>query len=113
MSKTVTDLATTAQEQFFEALEGVQDAVLEGVKLWRSALVTAIPDELVKSVPLPKAEWLPTPAAALGVGFDFAEKLFAQQRRFAEQVLAETTTAVAKPATPLVTVPPKAAAAGK
>ena len=108
MVSNVTELATTAQGQFFEALESVQDAVLEGVKLWSGAVSAVVPSQLAKSVPLPKVEWLPTPAAAVGLTLDFAEKLFAQQRHFAEQILAETTgegaPATAVPTSPLVNV---------
>lgn len=109
MTKNLTDVATTAQNQFFEALEGVQDAVLEGVKLWKGAVGAAVPDELVKSVPFAKLEWLPSPVESVQLGFDFVEKLLAHQRTFAEQVLRETVGAAAPVTTsPLTTVPPSA-----
>ena len=80
MTKTLTDVTTQAQDQFFEALEGVHDAVLEGVKLWKGAVSAVIPEDLTKNVALPKADWLPSPVSTLGLGWDFAEKLFAVQR---------------------------------
>jgi len=67
MTKTVTDLATTAQAQFFEALEGAQEAVLEGVKLWRGTVSSLVPEELVKAVPLPKGEWVAKATSRVGL----------------------------------------------
>jgi hypothetical protein len=112
-TKNLTDVATTAQNQFFEALEGVQDAVLEGVKLWKGAVTAVVPDELVKNVPFAKLDWLPSPVESVNLGYDFVEKLFAHQRAFAEQVLNETVYN-APATTPLARVQPaKPAAAAK
>ena len=97
------DLTATTQDQFFTTLENIQDAVLEGVKLWNGAVKSVVPDTLVEKVEsLPGAQYLPSPATYVALRFDFAEKLLAQQRVFFEQLVAETAPVVAK--SPLVTV---------
>ena len=104
MAFDVKDITTTAQEQFFTTLDSVQDAVLEGVKLWNGALKSIVPGELADKLDtLPGAKYLPSPATYVALPFDFAEKLLAHQRTFFTQLVSEA--APAPVASPLVTVP--------
>jgi len=102
MAFDVKDLTTTAQDQFFATLDNVQDAVLEGVKLWNGAVKNVLPGEVFKLDSVPGAKYLPSPATYVALRFDFAEKLLGQQRAFFEQLVSQTSPVVA--ASPLVTV---------
>lgn len=103
MAFDVKDLTVTTQDQFFATLENIQDAVLEGVRLWNGAVKSVVPNELAEKVEsLPGVKHLPSPATYVALQFDFAEKLLSQQRTFFEQLVADT--APAAPASPLVTV---------
>lgn len=101
MTVTSEDLLTTAQDQFLAAVQGMQSAVLEGVKLWSGAVDNRVPTALIKSVP--GLDTLPTPATYAALRLDFAEQLLAYQREFIEQLLAATD-----PATDTVTPAPRA-----
>jgi hypothetical protein len=115
MAFDVKDITSAAQDQFFTTLETVQDAVLEGVKLWNGAVKNVIPNELVDKLDsLPGAKYLPSPATYVAQQFDFAEKLLAQQRAFYTQLLSEAApTPVASPLVTVGTASPAKAAAAK
>jgi hypothetical protein len=83
--------AAAAQEQFLEGIRQGQDAVVEAVRVWAEAAA-----KTTTLAPLPESPAdLPRPADLVAGSFDFAEKLLAEQRTFAERLVA-----AAAPATP-------------
>jgi hypothetical protein len=84
MSTTVTEFAQTAQEQTLKTINQSQQAVVEAVRTWATAVEKTLPE----TPALPFAEHLPTPAEIVKTSFDFAEKLLKTQREFAESILA-------------------------
>jgi hypothetical protein len=87
---TTTD-TTTPQDQFLESIRQGQDAVVEAVRVWTEA---ASKTASLAPLPEPPAD-LPNPADVVAGSFDLAERLLADQRKFAERLVA-----AAAPATP-------------
>lgn len=83
--------AAAAQEQFLDGIRQGQDALVEAVRVWAEA---AAKSPTLAPLPEPPAD-LPRPADLVAGSFDFAEKLLAEQRTFAERLVA-----AAAPATP-------------
>jgi hypothetical protein len=92
-------ISTMAQDQFFAAVSTTQAAVIDGVRTMTSAMASAMP-AMPKLPAMPGMDKLPTPAMALGMGFDFAERLLASQRDFTERLLAAAAPAPVAPAEP-------------
>ena len=89
MSTTVTEFAQTAQEQTLKTIGQSQQAVVEAVRTW----ATAVEETLPETPALPFAEHLPTPAEIVKTSFDFAEQLLKTQRQFAESLVAAAAPA--------------------
>jgi hypothetical protein len=87
-------ISTMAQDQLFAAISTTQAAVIDGVRTMTSTMASAMP-AMPKLPAVPGMDKLPTPAMALGMGFDFAERLLASQREFTERLLAAATPAPA------------------
>ncbi len=85
---------TTAQEQFLDGIRQGQDAVVEAVRVWAEAAARTAP---LAPLPAPALD-LPDPADLVARSFDAAERLLAEQRAFAERLVA--AAAPAAPATP-------------
>ena len=87
----VADVAA-AQDQFLEGIRQGQDALVEAVRVWAEAAAKTA----TLAPPLPEpSEDLPRPADLVAGSFDFAERMLAEQRTFAERLVA-----AAAPATP-------------
>lgn len=80
---------TAAQEQFLESVRQGQDAVIEAVRVWSDATFKAVSATPLPDVPADP----PKPAELVAGGFDFAERLLAEQRAFAERLLAAAAPA--------------------
>lgn len=100
-------ISTMAQDQFFAAISTTQAAVVDGVRTMTSTMASAMP-AMPKLPAVPGLDKLPTPAIALGMGFDLAERLLASQREFSERLLAAATPAVAPAAEPAKSAKAKA-----
>jgi hypothetical protein len=94
MSTTVTEVAQAAQEQTLKALRQSQQAVVQVVRAWASAVEKAIPET---SPALPFADKLPTAEEIVETSFGFAEELLKAQREFAENIVAAAAPVLPKP----------------
>jgi hypothetical protein len=98
----MTEIRNVGQEVQAEILKTVrksQEAVVEAIKNWSDTVRTIAPPLPDLSTPLrelstplrdlgmPLVDKLPKPEELVGNAYDFAEKLLAGQRKFAEQVL--------------------------
>jgi len=84
MSTTLTDYTQAAQEQTLKAIRESQQAVVEVVRTWATAVEKAIPE----TPAVPFANELPTPEQIVKTSFGFAEQLLKAQRDFAENLIA-------------------------
>jgi|SRR5579875_2715412 len=99
----MTDTRAIGQElqgQLLDAVRKSQETVVEAIKTWTDTVQSITPS--LPAVPgVPFADKLPSPSELVGGAYDFAEKLLASQRKFAEDVLEATTpvlTAAGAPA---------------
>jgi hypothetical protein len=73
------------QEEILSTVRKSQTAVVDAIQTWASAvqsITSSLPD-----VNVPFAEKLPKPQDLVAGAYDFAEKLLAGQRKFAEEVI--------------------------
>jgi hypothetical protein len=90
MSATATEFGKNAQEQTLKSVKQGQDAVVEAVRTWASAVEKTLPD----TPAVPFADKLPSPAAIVKATFDFAEELLKVQREFFENLVAAASPVI-------------------
>jgi hypothetical protein len=73
------------QEEFLNTIRKSQETVIEAIKSWVDAVQSITPK--LPSVNVPLADKLPKPEEVVANAYDFAEKLLASQRKFAEDVV--------------------------
>jgi hypothetical protein len=81
------------QEEILKTVRNSQAAVVKAIQTWAravQAITPALPD-----VNVPFAEKLPKPQELISSAHDFAERLLASQRKFAEDVLKATAPMLA------------------
>jgi hypothetical protein len=83
MPTTASEFAQTAQEAALETVRQGQQAIVEAVKAWATAVEKAIPETPV----IPYSDELPTPKEIVKTSFEFADQLLKAQREFAESIL--------------------------
>ena len=76
------------QDDILKTVQTSQEAVLDAVKAWADAVQSITPK--LPAVNPPFADKLPKPEDVVASGYDFAEHLLANQRKFAEDVLKAT-----------------------
>ncbi len=76
------------QEEILSTVRKSQAAVVEALETWVSAVQSITPE--LPDVNVPFADKLPKPQELVAGAYDFAEKLLASQRKFAEDVLHAT-----------------------
>jgi len=76
------------QQEFLNVIRASQETVVDAVKTLVDTVKTVTPK--VPSVQIPLAEKLPKPEAVVTGAYDFAEKLLASQRQFAEGLVKAT-----------------------
>jgi len=76
------------QDQVLATVKQGQAAVVEAIEAWASTVKSITPD--LPGLNAPLAEKLPKPEEFVGLGYDFAEQLLSNQRKFAEEVLKAT-----------------------
>jgi hypothetical protein len=96
MPTTATEYAQTAQEQTLTTIRQTQQAVVEAVRSWASAVEKSVPE--IPAAPF--AEQLPSAQEVVQTSFDFAEQLLKAQREFAESVLAAAAPVLEKQKSP-------------
>ena len=77
------------QEEFWNVIRTSQETVVEVVKTCVDTVKTVTPKVPVARVPL--ADRLPKPEDVVANAYDFAEKLLAGQRKFAEDMVKTLT----------------------
>ena len=85
-------MVSTTQEVQDEILNTVrkgQETVIEAIKAWVDAVQSVTPK--LPSVSVPLADRLPKPEEVVANAYDFAEKLLAGQRKFAEDMVKTLT----------------------
>ena len=78
------------QDEFLSAVRNSQNAVLDALETWATTVRQITPTLPLPDVNMPFAEKLPKPQDLVANAYDFAEKLLASQRKFAEDVLEAT-----------------------
>jgi hypothetical protein len=73
------------QDEFLNTIRKSQETVIEAIKSWVDAVQSITPK--LPSVNVPLADKLPKPEEVVANAYDFAEKLLASQRKFAEDVV--------------------------
>ena len=73
------------QDEFLNTVRKSQETVLEAIKAWVEAVQSITPK--LPSVSVPLADRLPKPEDVVANAYDFAEKLLAGQRKFAEDMV--------------------------
>jgi len=76
------------QAEILKTVRRSQEAVIDAIKTWAETVRTVTPP--LPDVSLPFADKLPKPDELVSNAYDFAEKLLAGQRKFAEDVLRAT-----------------------
>jgi hypothetical protein len=87
----MTDPRTISQDlqgQVLDTISKSQEAVVKTIREWADTVQSLTPSQPTPSVPF--ADKLPKPAELVANAYDFAEKLLATQRKFAEDVLRAT-----------------------
>ncbi len=97
MATDVSSITRSAQDQILAAITTTQAAIIDGVRTMSSTMASALP-AVPKLPAVPGADKLPTPADAVELGFDFAARLLASQRDFAERLLDAVSPAAPAPA---------------
>jgi hypothetical protein len=89
----MTDVRTASQgvqEQILDTIRKSQQAVTDAIRTWAETVQSVTP-----SLPAaPLADKLPKPGELVSDAYDFAERLLAAQRKFAEDVIAATAPAL-------------------
>jgi hypothetical protein len=86
MAKTPT--AGQVQDEILSTIRRSQEAVVDALQTWASAIQSIRPE--LPELNVPFADKLPKPQDLVASAYDFAEQLLASQRRFAEDVLQAT-----------------------
>jgi hypothetical protein len=69
-----------------------QETIIEAIKTWVDTVQSITPG--LPSVQAPLDDQLPRPEELVASAYDFAERLLASQRKFAEEVVTATTALV-------------------
>jgi hypothetical protein len=76
------------QEQFLSTIRKGQEMTIDALKTWVEtvqSLTQSLPS--IPSVSLPLADRLPNPHEVVARGYDFAEQILTNQRKFTDEVL--------------------------
>jgi hypothetical protein len=76
------------QDELLKTVRKSQETVVDAIKTWVDSIQSMTPK--MPTVDMPFAEKLPKPEEVVANAYDFAEKLLASQRKFAEDVLKAT-----------------------
>ena len=80
--------AKELQEQFLAIVSKSQEIALDAIKTIVESVQAVTPK--LPAVDLPFADKLPKPGDVVAGGYDFAEKLLSNQRKFADEVVKAT-----------------------
>jgi len=85
---TSTSTQKELQDQILSMVRKGQEIALDAIKTMVDTVQTITPK--IPAVDLPLAEKLPKPHDVVAGGYDFAEKLLSNQRKFADEVVKAT-----------------------
>jgi hypothetical protein len=77
------------QDEILSTVRKSQETVVEAIKAWVETVQSVTPK--LPSLNVPLADRLPKPEEVVANAYDFAEKLLAGQRKFAEDVVKALT----------------------
>ena len=77
------------QEEFLNTVRKSQETVIEALKSWVETVQSITPK--IPAMDLPFADKLPKPEEVVSNAYEFAEKLLADQRKFAEDMVQALT----------------------
>ena len=77
------------QEQILGTIRKSQEIALDALKTWVETVQSLTPS--IPSVSLPLSDRLPKPHDVVARGYDFAEQILTNQRKFADEVLEVTS----------------------
>jgi hypothetical protein len=77
------------QEQILSTIRKSQEVALDALKTWVETVQSLTPS--IPSVSLPLSDRLPKPHDVVARGYDFAEQILTNQRKFADEVLEVTS----------------------
>ena len=82
------NITQDVQEQFLSTIRKSQEMAIDPLKTWVET-VQSVTQSLpsIPSVSLPGADRLPNPQDVVARGYDFAEQILTNQRKFASEVL--------------------------
>jgi len=82
------NITQDVQEQFLSTIRKGQEMTIDALKTWVET-VQSVTQSLpsIPSVSLPLADRLPNPHEVVARGYDFAEQILTNQRKFADEVL--------------------------
>jgi hypothetical protein len=78
------------QEEILNTVRKSQAAVIDALQNWASTVQAITPELPALNLNVPFADKLPKPQELVASAYDFAEKLLASQRKFAEDVVQAT-----------------------
>ena len=88
MPSTSTSTQQELQDQFLSMVRKSQEIALDAIKTMVDSVQAITPK--IPAVDLPFADRLPKPHDVVAGGYDFAEKLLSNQRKFADEVVKAT-----------------------
>ena len=88
MPSTSTSTQQELQDQFLSMVRKGQEIALDVIKSMVDTIQTITPN--IPSFDVPFADRLPKPQDVVAGGYDFAEKLLSNQRKFADEVVKAT-----------------------
>jgi hypothetical protein len=82
------NITQDVQEQFLSTIRKSQEMTIDALKTWVET-VQSVTQSLpsIPSVSLPGADRLPNPQDVVARGYDFAEQILSNQRKFTDEVL--------------------------
>ena len=82
------NITQDVQEQFLSTVRKGQEMTIDALKTWVEtvqSLTASLPS--IPSISLPLADRLPNPHEVVARGYDFAEQILTNQRKFTDEVL--------------------------
>ncbi len=82
------NIAQDVQEQVLSTIRKSQEMAIDALKTWVET-VQSVTQSLpsIPSMSLPGADRLPNPQDVVAQGYDFAEQILSNQRKFADEIL--------------------------
>jgi hypothetical protein len=82
------NIAQDVQEQVLSTIRKSQEMAIDALKTWVET-VQSVTQSLpsIPSVSLPGADRLPNPQDVVARGYDFAEQILSNQRKFTDEIL--------------------------